>query len=352
MSLPTVDIIVNNFNYARFLGDAIGSALNQTHPHVSVIVVDDGSTDDSRALIETYGTRVQPLLKENRGQASAINAGFVHGRADIVIFLDSDDMLVPDIAERVALAFARDPRLAKVQYPMEVIDGSGRRTGIRKPPAHVPLRSGDLREQKVAFPFDVAWMATSGNAFARKSLNRIMPIPEDEFALLADWYLNHLAPFLGRLATLEAIGAYYRVHGANSYEPPEAALDLDHVRRTIDYTSRVRPYLERLALEEGFAIPGGTVLSVSDVAQRLISLRVESERHPIPGDTVPGLLASGIRATHRRFDVRWPMRLLFHMWFVAIAIAPKRVARALGERFLVPERRSGLNRVLRLLHRG
>ena len=255
MSHLTVEVIVNNFNYARYLGPAIDSALDQTYQHVRVIVVDDGSTDESRAVIESYGRRIDAVFKENGGQASAINAGFNRSTADAVIFLDADDMLVRDIVGRVVEAFSSDGGLAKVQYPMEVIDGEGRRTGVRKPPVHVPLRSGDLRAQKLAFPFDVAWMATSGNAFARKLLGRIMPIPEDEFALLADWYLNHLIPFVGPLGTLDAVGAYYRVHGRNSYERSEAALDLAHVRRTIDYTARVRPYLERLAAEEGSTGP-------------------------------------------------------------------------------------------------
>lgn len=63
--LPLVSIIINNYNYGRFLREAIDSALNQTYPHVEVIVVDDGSTDGSQEIITSYGDRVIPVLKEN-----------------------------------------------------------------------------------------------------------------------------------------------------------------------------------------------------------------------------------------------------------------------------------------------
>ena len=85
----TVDIVVNNFNYGRFLPLAIASACDQTHEKVNVIVVDDGSTDDSRDLLEEAPEGVEVILKENGGQASAMNVGLSHCHGDIVMFLDS-----------------------------------------------------------------------------------------------------------------------------------------------------------------------------------------------------------------------------------------------------------------------
>jgi GT2 family glycosyltransferase len=66
-----VSIVINNFNYARYLPHAIDSALAQTHRPTQVIVVDDGSTDDSRPVIDRYAGRIRPVLKTNGGQASA-----------------------------------------------------------------------------------------------------------------------------------------------------------------------------------------------------------------------------------------------------------------------------------------
>jgi glycosyltransferase involved in cell wall biosynthesis len=349
---PTVDVIVNNYNYAPYLRDAIDSALGQTYPDVQVIVVDDGSTDESREIITSYGNDVVAVFKENGGQASALNAGFSGSSGDLVIFLDADDVLLPDVAGRVAAAFAARPDLVKVHYPMEVIDRTSRRTGTYKPAPHLLLRSGDLRRLALTFPFDVVWTAMTGNAFAARALRHIFPIPEDDFRILADWYLNHLVPLLGPVKALEGVGAQYRIHGRNSYELSEASLDLEHVRRTIICAEHVRPYLGALADEAGLGSPNGDLLSVSDLANRLISLRLDRQRHPIPKDTVHALVVTGTRAIARRFDVRWPMKALFLLWFGGLALTPKPLLPSLAERFLFPERRGALNHFLGALHKA
>src|SRR4051812_2571992 len=98
--MNSLSIIVSSFNYGRYLPQAIESALAQTHK-CEVIVVDDGSTDDSREIIRGYGDRLRAILKDNGGQASALNAGFAASTGDAIIFLDSDDMLAATCAETV-----------------------------------------------------------------------------------------------------------------------------------------------------------------------------------------------------------------------------------------------------------
>ena len=85
---PLVSIVINNYNYARFLPEAIESALAQTYPHKEIIVVDDGSTDDSRRVMESYGDRIKPIYKKNGGQASAMNLGYEAAKGDLIYFLD------------------------------------------------------------------------------------------------------------------------------------------------------------------------------------------------------------------------------------------------------------------------
>src|SRR5215212_8459413 len=93
--LPLASVIINNFNYGRFLREAIDSALAQDYPATEVVVVDDGSTDDSRAVIESYRDRVRAVFKENGGQGSAYNAGVPVSRGEYVCMLDADDTLDP-----------------------------------------------------------------------------------------------------------------------------------------------------------------------------------------------------------------------------------------------------------------
>src|ERR1700689_4315876 len=102
---PLVSIIVDNFNYARFIRAAIDSALAQSYAQVEVIVVDDGSTDNSRDVISSYGNRLSAVFKPNGGHASAFNAGFRASRGSIVMFLDADDALLPTAVEEVVRAW-------------------------------------------------------------------------------------------------------------------------------------------------------------------------------------------------------------------------------------------------------
>src|SRR5215212_917729 len=137
---PLVSIIINNYNYDRFLDEAISSALNQTYPHVEVVVVDDGSTDDSRQLIANHEDQIVPVLKENGGMSSACNAGFAASRGEIVIFLDADDYLFPYTVERVVAAW--EPDVVKVHYRLQLVDAVGRPSGELYPPRHKSLDSG------------------------------------------------------------------------------------------------------------------------------------------------------------------------------------------------------------------
>src|SRR5207248_6442625 len=92
--VPLVSIVLSNYNYGRFVDQAIESALAQTYPRVEVVVVDDGSTDDSREVIGRYEGIVS-IFKPNSGQMSAINAGFAACHGAAICFFESDDVLAP-----------------------------------------------------------------------------------------------------------------------------------------------------------------------------------------------------------------------------------------------------------------
>ena len=207
----SVSIVITSHNYLPFVGEAIRSALTQTVPAHEVIVVDDGSDDGSAELIAaTPG--IIPVLKPNGGQASAFNAGFARATGDVVLFLDADDQLLPEAVARVGSADLRG--VSRVQFELETIDASGRSTGLYSSGKRVA--SGHLAGALGArgiFPF----MPTSGNAFPRHVLERLLPMPEAEWTLCADLYLVLACAALGETVDLEAVLGQYRVHGRNGH---------------------------------------------------------------------------------------------------------------------------------------
>lgn len=222
-------IIVNNYNYDRFLPDAIESALNQTYSHTEVIVVDDGSTDESREIIARCGSTIIPVLKQNGGQGSAFNAGFAASQGDVILFLDSDDMLLPTAVARAVELFDQ-PDVVKVHWRLRLVDEHGQETGGTRPGR--PLPQGDLRA--AAFrrgPTNHLSAPTSGNAWSRSLLRRILPVPE-LFRTGADTYLLEMAPFFGVVRTLSEPQSLYRVHGRNFH----SLMSMDYkIRRQLTY---------------------------------------------------------------------------------------------------------------------
>lgn len=91
MSNPLISVIITNFNYANFIGEAIESALNQDYSPLEVIVVDDGSTDESLKVLERYRNRIVLVAKENGGVSTARNAGQRCAKGRYIAFLDADD---------------------------------------------------------------------------------------------------------------------------------------------------------------------------------------------------------------------------------------------------------------------
>jgi hypothetical protein len=347
-----VSIVIDNFNYARYLAQAIDSALGQTWGDKEVIVVDDGSTDGSAEVIRGYGDRVRSVFQPNGGQAAAINAGFAQSRGEVVIFLDADDVLLPMAAERAAAVFAAQPATAKVQYRMAVVDAHGRKSGAIRPTPRIPLQSGDLRRQEVSFPFDLPWAAMSANAFSAAVLRRILPISVERYRREGtDWYLAHASALFGDVCALDEVCALYRIHGANQYGQDAATIDLGQIGQAVRCAAAARQDLERFADDLRVPRPD-PILSVSDVASRLTLLKLARPEPVMAGETVPGLVGLGLRAAARRFDIWWPMKLMFMAWFLAMGLSPRPVAKALATGFFVPERRATLNTWLGRLHRG
>jgi glycosyltransferase involved in cell wall biosynthesis len=211
--LPLVSVIIDNYNYGRYVADAIDSALAQTYRNCEVIVVDDGSQDDSREVISRYGNRIQTIFKRNGGQASAFNAAFAKSSGEVVCFLDADDIFLPSKVEEVMKGMVIFPQgwcFHHIQWT------DGHLKPIPTPP--IPLRTGryDYREELLSGKCRFAPPATSGLAFARTLLHRVMPIPEP-IVNGGDNYLKLASLALEPGYFIEDQFALQRIHGENAY---------------------------------------------------------------------------------------------------------------------------------------
>ena len=340
MNQPLVSVVINNFNYGRFLGYAIDSALNQTYPHVEVIVVDDGSTDESPAVLERYQGRIDALRQENRGQAAAVNAGFARAHGDVVIFLDSDDELLPDIVEKIAVAYCNAPDVARVQYRLAVVRRDGTPTGALIPSADAGMPNGDVRRELARFNNYAWWPPMSGNAYSAKVLRRICPMPEEPFARGADYYLVRAATLCGPICSIDTVGAYYRMHGANVYLT--ARFELDVMREQIDLTNHAHERLREFAESIQF---GGFPRRASDMwdlrffALRVASLRLDPLKHPISGDRLLRVATRGANVAFLQTQRPMLFRCAAAAWFAAMVVSPRSLGWSLADWFFFPDNR-------------
>ena len=122
-----VSVVVANYNMGKYLAEAVNSALNQTYPHIEVNVVDDGSTDDSRQVMEQFAgdARVRYHYQANGGQAKAKNLGIRESRGAFIGFLDADDLWSADKVEKQLPGFTSD-KIGIVYTHVQFIDPNGR----------------------------------------------------------------------------------------------------------------------------------------------------------------------------------------------------------------------------------
>ena len=224
MTPPLITVLIITYNYGHFIGEAIDSVLGQDFPldQVEILVVDDGSTDDTAERVKPYGSRIRYLYKQNGGQASALNMGLGNARGEIVVLMDADDLFLPGKLEKVSEAFHRDPALGMVYHPLlewNVRTAERRNRGL-------PLVSGDMRKEARRF-FSYIPHPTSCIALRRSCLGPLLPIPE-EIRMMADCFLVQLIPLLAPIIALPDTLVLYRIHGKNNaaFDTPDVPVEL------------------------------------------------------------------------------------------------------------------------------
>ena len=320
---PLISIVITCFNYAQFVASAIESALAQTYPRTEIVVVNDGSTDDSAQVIGRYGgrygDRVRVIDQPNGGAVSALNRGFAESAGDIVMFLDADDLIAPQAAAEVARAFY--PGCAKVQFDLSIIDGDGRDLGRRFCSFET---SYDAAAVRAAFQRTgtYRWPVTAGNAYARWFAAPFFPLA---VGVGADGTLNTVAPLYGDVVTIpRALGAY-RLHGNNMWATRggDTARMPERIRNRRAEIATLRQHAAR----KGVILPKGDVLDheLPFLSYRLAALKVGMDYEGKAADSARGLVASAGRAILRE-SLGTKLKLAHLAWFIALGLAPRPIA--------------------------
>ena len=327
-------IIISNYNYAPFLAAAIDSALAVDWPDLEVIVVDDGSTDQSREIIQAYGSRIVPVFRDNGGQVSAYESGFALSRGELIVFLDSDDLLEAQILREAAAVWYEG--VSKVQVQMRVIDRDGHPTGSVFPPFYIVPTPEQIRR----------WVLTtsacptppgSGNIFSRAMVQKILPV-QDRFDYAGDSYTLAAAPVLGDVVTIAKPLALYRVHGRND----GAMLEIDPRKFSgeLKRAHRRFAYMQRLAEKEGLRADSKAVnFSLANVPYRVASFCLCPDNHPIDNDSAKRILRDAVSAAVRPQGLTSGARVSILLWTVVVMVSPAKMAHALIRWRFVPTAR-------------
>jgi glycosyltransferase involved in cell wall biosynthesis len=343
VGLPLVSVIVINYNYGRFLPAAIDSVLRQTYPRIEIIVIENGSTDDSAAVLRgivTTAPEVKPVeLMPNRGQSGAVIAGLAEARGAYVVFLDADDLLLPhcvathiyvhlSLREHVGFTSGDMVQLVGDQVVLGTEEAFNRtmqtRKGIRRGLVR-PFRpfvgeswpGADLDESILERLRFVApgpnwlWSPTSGNCFRRDALDLFLDKPELPSLITGtDLYLLLCVNAVSGSVLIDEAIAVYRIHGRNQFSN---RAQLSHVvcydpSRTSGMDQQARSYVAQHLVEraERFVGRGWDRIDYLRLLRRL--------DRPNPDGTSPwsrrSLVATGLV---RRFHELAP---LFGRWIL------------------------------------
>jgi hypothetical protein len=321
---PTLSVIVNNYNHERFLPEAIDSVLALDMQLAEIVVVDDGSTDGSRAVVAGYGDRIVPVLQANAGQLRACMNALARTTGDYVYLLDADDKVDPAFARHVPEALAARP--AKLQFRLASLSADGQPLPSAfpdYPPGYDTARA--LRDME-------GWglylsPPTSGNVFRRDVLERVAATVVD-YESAVDGLALYLAPTMGEVVTMDRALAWYRLHGSNVHQ--QHVLSAPRLKKEVARTTARWAHFAALT---GRSNPFDTKGPPGLVREQLLMIEVAEGRRPRLRDGIAflsRLWASGLRAKQK---------LILSAWTAAVVLLPPKLGRTACEWRLSPVNR-------------
>lgn len=209
--MGSVSVVIPAYNHARFVSKAVESALAQTLPPHEMIVVNDGSVDETAKVLDSYRERIRVIYQQNSGVAVARNRGAKEAQGDLIAFLDSDDEWLPSKLEQQLQRLLAEPALGMVHCGVEEINGAGNTIGYRQDGLE-----GWLIEEFLLFRRSILLGGGSGALIPCKVFQEVGGF-DTRLSTAADWDLYC------RIAARYAIGFVpevllrYRIHGSNMH---------------------------------------------------------------------------------------------------------------------------------------
>lgn len=287
----SVSVVVPTFNHASFVCEAVRSILAQTHPPDEVVVVDDGSTDDTAVRLRAFGNAITVIHQDNRGLPEARNKGISASTGDLIAFCDADDVWLPTKLERQVPRFDVAPMVGVVHCGCTYVDVNLQRVRVSTVGFHGPAVS----DQMLLTPTDVAHPNGSTAVVARKAIESTGQF-DPHLPASEDWDLSYrLAKFFAVEFVNEPL-VLYRLHDANMHK---------NVR----------------LIERGMLLSFSKAFAIADPATQRLRRRAYARLH---------MMLAGAY-----FHAGEPLRCLRHA-VLAIVLRPSEVTRAVG----LPLRRS------------
>jgi glycosyltransferase involved in cell wall biosynthesis len=213
---PLVSVLITSYNYGRFIAQAIDSALNQSWPHVEVVVSDDGSADDSCEIVERYIAGGRPVVLRrgsHQGMAGCLNAAFQASRGDILCFLDADDYFLPGKIESLVHAFRTHSASGFAVHRARMVDQRGRSRGVY--PLMRALPGGNCAPATLENAGILMGLPPTSNlALRRQIAERMFPLPV-AFTGYAEQVIHRLAPLMTTICAIDQPLSVWRLHGRN-----------------------------------------------------------------------------------------------------------------------------------------
>jgi glycosyltransferase involved in cell wall biosynthesis len=329
-AMMKASIVIVNHNYARFLKQAIDSALAQTYQDTEVVVIDDGSTDDSAEVIRSYGNRIAAVFKENGGQSSCYSRGLEVATGDLLLYLDADDYLHSHCISEVIDNW--NEGCVKAHFYMEVVDENGSKLNAIVPSGRLGRPTNPLRMMRLFGAY--CSPPGSGNVYSRDFLGKILPKQNDsEFRRFEAVHFGGdsvpilAAPYFGTIATIPRILGFYRRHanaagGVTSRFDPEVSLQI-----------LKKEHQKDLIRDSAWRFTAGQtqiqkLLEPSRLKRHMCYLRLAG-RGLDPGDNRLNLFAKGVLASIWWDGYSWTQKIVIIGWFVGVAILPLKIAEML-----------------------